>query len=379
MDVKNSVSHTQNKMSRHVQVLSYLIRNGTASRKQIAEKLLVTGATLTNVSAELIKNGMIYEKGIHDNGRVGRKQISIDITENYKYALGCDVANRYLRVTLLNMKLDIVAFQEWTYPLLTIDILNQAIVFLQELIENYSAEKILGLGLLAQGYVQANRCMSLPVQDIRQKIEAKIGIDVYLMNNIRGLAITQSFLCETNRSFLMLHYGPGICSVVVQDGVIIPGFHNRAGEIGHAIWDLDATEHCNICGRRGCLESQINFDRVAHRANPDYCSFNTDYNRLMEASRYDNGKALNGALQELSKVVNMLVEFIDPQEIILCGQIFTDAAVYSSFTRLLTQRNSRISLDYIGLVENYSEKRLKSAGIVVMNEYFGNNPSKAFI
>ncbi len=374
MQYMDVMGFSSSRTDRQAQVLSYLIRHGAASRKELADKLAVTGATLTKISGELIRKGIVYEKGVRDNGTVGRKEICIDVTPDYCYALGLDVANRYLRVTLLNIKLELIAMREWRYPLLTREILDEGIDYLKSLIREYGTERILGLGLLGQGYIFNDQFMSLPIRNIREIIESEVDVDIYCMNNIRGIAITQSFLCETDSNFLMLHYGPGVCTVMVQDGCIVPGYHNKAGEIGHVIWQSNSGERCSVCGKKGCVESILNFEHIAKQADPSHDATYTDFELLEKACRSDGGKALDAALVKLSKVVNLLLGFSDPEKLMLCGQIFTMPEYYTRFTQLLTDLGADLSPENIVLVENYSEKRWKSAGIVVMAAYFGGNP-----
>lgn len=360
------------------QVISYLMRHGAASRKELADKLSVTGATLTKISKDLIQKGIIYEKGFRESSTAGRKEICIDVMPDYCYALGMDIANRYLRVTLLNMRLELIAMREWRYPLLTEQVIDEGVAYMKSLIAEYGRERILGLGLLGQGYIYRDQFMSLPIHNIREIIESKIDVRISCMNNIRGIAITQSFLCNEDQNFLMLHYGPGVCTVMIQDGCIVPGYHNKAGEVGHVIWDRESGERCSVCGKTGCLESLVNFGRVARLADPAHNANYTDYDLLKKACANDGGKALDEALVCLAKAVNLLLGFSDPQELLLCGQIFTEREYYNRFTRLLFELDENFSEKNVALVENYSEKRWKSAGIVVMDEYFGNNTRNPF-
>lgn len=364
------------KVDRHSQVLSYLVRHGANSRKSIADNIAVTGATLTRIAADLIQKGIVYEKGTSTNGAVGRKEIYIDVVPNYCYALGLDVANRYLRVTLLNIKLELIVMKEWRYRVLTQSILDEAIAFLRSLIDEYGKEKILGLGLLGQGYIYQNQFMSLPVRNIYWQIAQKIDVEIYCMNNIRGIAVTQSFLNDDERSFFMLHYGPGICTVMIQDGCIVNGYHNKAGEIAHTILYPESKQVCSVCGKKGCLESELSFERVAKCADPMIDESYIDCELLEKACQQDDGRALDRALVRLAQIVSILIGFSDPQKVLLCGEIFTNSDYYNRFSRLLLDSNDTLEAQNIMLVENYSEKRWKSAGIVVLNEYFGPRPRR---
>lgn len=353
------------------QVISNIIRNGANSRTEIASVLNVTGATLTKVTNSLIKEGILYETGMIDEKKIGRKQILIDVVPDYKYAIGIDISNTYLRVTLLDMKLQVRESHIWNYEELLQIVLDTGLDFIEEnWIRSYGKDRILGIGLLAQGYIEDDLCKNLPIHNIKEQIALKFDIPIFMTNNIRGLAIAHSFLYKTSENFLLINYGPGVCSVIVENGSIFKGFYNKAGEIGHIIWNPKSKKKCKVCGKYGCLESLINFDEVAHQAAKEYCGKNTDYETLMTASKKDNGKALTKALEQLAIMLNIQISLFDPEILILSGQIFTNSHIYDLFLKLLREKGCNFSEEKIQLIKNYSEERLKSAGIVVFNEFF---------
>lgn len=354
-------------------VISYIVRNGANSRTEIAKILNVTGATLTKVTSALIKEGLLCESGVVDGRQVGRRQVMVDVVADYRFALGIDVANTYLRVTLLDLKLQVREQHIWNFEYLTQMMLETGIDYAISLTERYGKEKILGVGLLAQGCVEDEQCLSLPLRDVKEQVMSRIDLPVILTNNIRGLAIAHSFLEEAGKDFLLVNYGPGICSVIMQNGDIYRGSHNKAGEIGHALWNPKFQKKCRVCGKYGCLESMIHFDTVAQQAAPEYVGINTDYETLMTASNRDGGESLTHALELLARVVNLTLAVIDPQSLILSGQIFTNPKIYQCFLKLLQEQNCDLSEHQICLLNNYQEKRLKSAGIVVFDAFFEGN------
>ncbi|MGI6201251.1 MAG: ROK family protein [Christensenellales bacterium] len=352
------------------QVLSYIMRNGPRSRKVLAEQLQVTAATLTHATTALIQAGMLREAGVADERRVGRKQVLLDLAPGYRYALGLDVANTYLRVTLLDMGLRLVDSRVWRYETLTEEVLEQALRHGAALAETH-AGRVLGVGLLAQGFVDQDRCSSLPIQDLKERVARRIPLPITLMNNIRGLAIAQSFFDSARENFLLMHYGPGVCAVAVSGGRILPGAHNRAGEIGHTLWDPDSGQTCRVCGRKGCLESLIHFDAVARRADPAWAGRHLEADELLQVCRADGGEALGGALDQLASATALLASAVDPEELLLSGQLFTHPEIYRGFVGRLAARGCPLPSERIGILEGYADKRVISAGLVVFDGLFG--------
>ena len=78
-------------------ILRLLNANGAMSRKDIAILLKLTPAAVTILCNEIIKDGMIVEKGeVEEEKRAGRKKMLIDINHQYKYIIGINIARPYL-------------------------------------------------------------------------------------------------------------------------------------------------------------------------------------------------------------------------------------------------------------------------------------------
>lgn len=361
------------------EVLSLIVRNGASSRKEIAEKISMTSATLTHVASGLITDGVLYELGTLEEGKVGRKQVMLDVYENLRYVLGFDVTNSTIRVTLLNVRADILEMRRWDFSLLTQALLDEAFGYLKQMIEKYGAEKILGIGLLMQGYIKKAVCSSLPIQNVKSQLEAIFPLEVIMMNNAKGLAVTESYFGNPCQNYVIIKYGPGIGGVVVANGEILLGSSSHAGELGHIVWDKNCHKRCNVCGKEGCLESLIGFGPTIKKSNPQMKVAYPDLKALLLASEADSGQALNASLETLARAVNIFVDIIDPEKILLAGEIFKEEALYQKFISYLTENNQHMHSDQIGRILNYSEKRLKAAGVIVLNEYFGRGSKSILI
>lgn len=352
-------------------VLSYIVRNGVSSRKEIAKKIGVTTATLTNIVSELIENGIIYEMGVVEEGKVGRKQIMINVKSDIKYVIGFDVTNITIRVSVLNIKAEIKEIKRWDFDKLTQDILNEAIIYTKNVIEKFGEKNFLGIGLLMQGYIEDSNCYSLPIKNIKEQLSKKFCIDIFMMNNVKGLAVTESYFGNECQNYLLIKYGPGVGGVIVVNGEILEGFRNRAGEIGHIVWDLKSEKKCMVCGKYGCLESIINFSSVINNSNPKMNIVYPDTKALLEASENDNMKSLNYAFNQLAIAVNMLIDIIDPEEVLFAGEIFEYESILNNLIKKVAKNNKNFDISKIYKLENYKEKRIKAAGVIVLNEYFG--------
>lgn len=357
-------------------VLSYIVQKGASSRKEISEYLGVTSATLTRVVSALMEQGVLHELGTVEDGRVGRKQVMLDISEGLCYVLGFDVTNLYIRITAMDLRCNILEQKRWNYTLLTQEILDQAIATTQKLAAKYTAEKILGIGLLLQGYIEHEACFSLPIQNIREQLQSRLDHDVWMMNNVKGLAVAESYFGNPCQNYVVIKYGPGVGGVIVQNGEIVEGSHNRAGELGHIIWEPRSMQLCPVCGKRGCLESVISFASLIRRAAPEMEVCYPNLAAMLEAGQQDGFHALHGAFTELAMAVSMVIDLVDPEEVLLAGGIFQDDSFFEEFLGQLEQCNQRFGKKGVHRIANYAEKRICAAGVVVLNHYFGGGLGK---
>lgn len=354
-------------------VLSYIVRKGAASRKEISEQIGVTTATLSRVVASLMEQDILHELGTVEDGRVGRKQVILDIRENLGYVMGFDVTNIYIRITVMDLRTKILELKRWNFALLTQKILDETIQYAQSLIEKYSPERIWGVGLLVQGYIEHNTCFSLPIHDIRDQLERQLQVDIYMLNNVKGLAVAESYFGNPCKNYVAVKYGPGVGAVIVQNGEIMQGNTDSAGELGHIVWDPHSLRECAICGKHGCLESLIGYSAIIERAAPEMQINYPDLETVLEASKKDDFYALDHAFSELALAVNMMVDLVDPEELLLAGEIFQQDDFFDKFIARLKKENPRINQKGIYRIVDYKQKRICAAGVIVLSHYFGND------
>lgn len=351
-------------------IISYIIKNGAASRKEIAKHLGVTTATLTIATAALIEAGILVELGTVEEGKVGRKQVMLDVKSDLWFAVGVDVTSTALCVTILNIKSDILEERTWKYKLLTESILKESMDYLDVVMQKYKEKRILGIGLLMQGYVENELCYTLPIHDIKEKFSVRFTVPVFMMNNVKGLAVAEYYFGNATQNFLLVKYGPGVGGVIVVNGEIVEGFHNRAGEIGHIRWNDQSDKVCGICGKKGCLETLVHFSTILGKLGQDGEKIDCDLCTILELSAQDQFRTLNDSLSTLAEATSVFVDILDPDQIYLAGDIFKEDPLFQHFLNEVNEK-SGIESSRIKRVEEYRTKRRKASGVIVLNEYFG--------
>jgi glucokinase len=101
---------------------------------------------------------------------------------------------------------------------------------------------------------------------LRDGLELELGLPVVIENDVRAAAIGlhERGVVGATSDLAYLAVGTGIAAGVILDGRLHRGARGLAGEIGHAIVELDGPR-C-VCGQCGCLEAFASGPSIARRA-----------------------------------------------------------------------------------------------------------------
>lgn len=348
-------------------VLANLLIKQYSTRVELASETNVTKTTLTNISKELINENIILEDGEISNGKVGRRQKKLTLVADAFYALGIDIGWSDARVVAINTKLDIIFEKELFYSFFSEDVINKLLSVIKDFCQTKDYSKVLGIGLLIPGVIRAGKSLFLASYNIKDRLEKALHRKVILYNNIRGLALTESFLEKSSKNFLLIKYGPGVGSVISIDGHVLEGTHDKAGEIGHISWNSHSDHICPICNKRGCLESEIHYRNLNSKV--PYTSENNSVETKREILRNNHDLLINN-LKELARAISYAVDMIDPSLLLVAGLIFTDKFMYDFLVKEITSLTSTIKGEDIHRIDHYEEKVSKAAAIIVYSEWF---------
>lgn len=351
-------------------VLSYLNTYGASARKKIAEDLKLTTATLSIITNELIKDKMVIELGEVTENKVGRKKILIDINAEAGYALGLEIQNKKIIFVISDMKANVKHEKEWN---IQEELQESEVKKVLEYIEKHTKkikEKIIGIGILVRGEIKDKKAVNCPIPNILQIIEDRIGIRGIIENNMMGLVISEFYFKEKHNSFWVLKYGPGIGSSVVMNGEIMKGMNGWAIEFGHThLLEENHNYFCPVCKKRGCLESELYFDRLTEIfKRKGYCKNEdeTDFKFIERVSMKEGYDEIEKRVETLAKYFNTAFSIIPTEELILSGEIFSNERLFKHFTDKVTE----ISKEKISYMQNYSYKRKIAGALLVLEDFF---------
>jgi len=181
-----------------------------------------------------------------------------------RYAVGIDLGGSKLRGGLLSESGQLAGRLEmqteaWKGPAGVLANLKRV---LSQLLDSTDRSRVTGIGIAAAGMIHPKThavvyAPNLEWRDVplRDEIESAFGLPTYVENDVRAAAWGEYRFGAGRgvQSLIAVFVGTGVGSGAVMDGLLLRGFTNAAGEIGHTQVVMDGLP-CP-CGQRGCVEA----------------------------------------------------------------------------------------------------------------------------
>ena len=240
-------------------VLKVIKDNGSLSRAEIAKLTGLTPASVTNITKFLIEDNFLIESKIGESSG-GRPPIILEFNPNARYVIGVGIGVGVIDVVITNLSANIIIKKTMRiederddYDLVFRKLVN----LINEVIQTskIDKEKILGVGVALHGIVDARTGISIHALyygwkniNIKEKLEEELGLTVYVDNDVRAMALGESWFGATKdiANFVTLNISNGIGAGIIINNTPYYGVNFSAGEIGHIVVEADG-DKCN-CG-----------------------------------------------------------------------------------------------------------------------------------
>ncbi|WP_282797750.1 ROK family protein [Streptomyces sp. CC224B] len=196
--------------------------------------------------------------------------------------------------------------------------------------EAHFGEPAAAAGVAVPGIVDAERGVAVYAANLgwtdvplRDLLGARLGgVPVALGHDVRtgGLAEGRVGAGKDSRRFLFVPLGTGIAGAIGIDGVIEPGAHGSAGEIGHIVVRPGGPP-CG-CGQRGCLERLASASAVSAawaEAGGDPAADAADCAKAVRSGDPRAAEVWQHAVDALADGLLTALTLLDPDTLIIGG------------------------------------------------------------
>jgi predicted NBD/HSP70 family sugar kinase len=247
-------------------VLNTIKRFGPIARAAVARRTGLSPATVTGITAELIKDDLIFEKETGDS-RGGRRPILLALHPNGGYVIGIKLTETQVIGALTDLEATVLGKKSKAlgdrHPSAVIRTLADLVEELHQQ-AHLPRKKLLGVGIGLAGIVDSERGVlrqspffgwkNLPLRSLLQE---RIQAPVYVDNDVNTLTLAEKWFGAGQgvENFLTVTIGRGVGLGVVVNGQFYRGAGGGAGEFGHIT--VDPQGPLCPCGKRGCLEAFV--------------------------------------------------------------------------------------------------------------------------
>ncbi|MBK8904342.1 MAG: ROK family transcriptional regulator [Anaerolineaceae bacterium] len=241
-------------------VLKTIYEAGNISRADLARLTGLTRATVSNIVAGFLDEGIVAETG-YGPSLGGKPPIMLNIVENARQLICLDLGNEQFTGALANLR---GHFEKQISLPVNGRTAQTALSLVYELVEQllrHVTAPVLGLALGSPGLIDAEaglvkQSVNLDWHDLplQQLLADRFHFPVYMANDSDLAALAEySFGNDDTRNLVLIKMGQGIGSGIVLNGRIFHGEGFGAGEIGHV--SVVANGELCSCGNYGCLET----------------------------------------------------------------------------------------------------------------------------
>jgi glucokinase-like ROK family protein len=361
-------------------IIGYFANVGNATIADLCKEINLSVPKVTLLLNELTQDGLVKDYGkVESTG--GRKPNLYGLMPESAFFVGVDVKQSYINIGLSDLQKNLIKVTEKIpYKLENNkESLDALILVIQQFIQEVQVptDKILGIGINLSGRINYATGYSYSFfyfdeVPLSKKIEAQVGIPVFLENDSRAMAFGEfnsaSIQGEKDVLFLNLDYRIGLGMVI--NSQLYYGKSGYSGEFGHIpFFNNEIICHC---GKKGCLETEASGWALTRMLQEKLLEGSTsvltqgkhkpediDIDDIIEAANNDDVLAIEliGKIGEnLGRGIAMLINIFNPELVILGGSL----AATGEYIRLPIK--SAINKFSLSLVNNDTQLKMSRLG-----------------
>ena len=324
-------------------VMSGIRKAGRIARVDLATETALSQATVTTITGELLRAGLIEETkrdDAHPDMKRGRPRVDLRIRGEAHLVAGIKVSDLAVTAVLADFENTPLADHRAALPQGAFDADGLA-DFLHRILEDLTAKAgrdlrdLSGVGLGLAGVVDGSRGFVYWSPSLRDRnvalgpvLDARLGLPVFVDNDANLVAVAEQYYGEGRgvADFLVVTVEHGVGMGIVLDNKVYRGARGCGAEFGHTKVQLEGAL-CR-CGQRGCLEAY-----VADYAMLREMAVSTELQ--VNGTKAEKLSALAAAAQRGERTARMIVErarhtfvlglanlvnIFDPELIVISGE-----------------------------------------------------------
>lgn len=323
-------------------ILNTIRQAGAISRVEIAAITGQSRASVTNITASLLAEELIYAKETAERLERGRKRILLAINPNAAFVVGVKLSSLRVSVAVADMQAEIKSS-----IIIPVRTQQRSVSYVADLIEDgirhcvsdvgLQLQSISGIGIGLPGFIdsRSGKCCWTPLYQnenvpLKELIESRFDIPTYIENDTNTVTLAHQWFGEGrgHDHFLVVTIEDGIGMGIVVNGQLYRGASGFAAEFGHLVVDPEGLA-CR-CGKKGCIEAYASNFSIVDAANSAIRAGNwawqqdgeLNFDAVIDAANKGASaprEILARAGHVLGQGIASLVQIFNPSRIIISG------------------------------------------------------------
>lgn len=370
------------------EIIDYLKRSESCTKKIMAEELYLSFATVSNICNEMREKGYLKETALDDTKVVGRTPKGISLNVDNLMSLCFDMTRfGVIRAAVIDYSGRVAYDDKFTYEQEgDIECVIKACkdIYENEIQRQFSVEQIVGVGIAVPGIFEkkTHNIVSSEIelfnnQPMKAMLSKALNKTVY-MDNESNLCVMSEYMRENiyknQENIVYLFADEGLGIGVIANGKLICGSGGYAPEICHMpIGNMKMK--CHLCSSMGCVESDLRIMGYVEKYNLYTEKKIHTYDEFLKCSVTGDISAVR-VLEEnaeiLGRLLSVLNNIFDPDCIYIGGETVgllqkrLDKSMEQVTSRMLVQENV---LPEIKIDEDCSATVLYGAAEMVFSQW----------
>ncbi|MDQ1681431.1 MAG: hypothetical protein QOI42_2290 [Frankiaceae bacterium] len=257
-------------------VLWELYLGGDMSRQELTARTGLSAGTVTNVTSDLLAEGVLLEVGSEDS-EGGRPRGVLGMNASFASVIGVDLAEQKVLVEIFDMAMTVLASHTSQLESSTLDpdeVARHILDGMRVVTETSGVDPshVLGVGVGVPGLVEHGPDDLVHGQSVGwvgvpfgRMLRAGTDVPVLVENGAktRGQGEMWFGAGRGARNVVVALIGTGVGASIIADGELYRGATSSAGEWGHTTSEVGG-RMCR-CGSSGCLEAYVGAGFLAIR------------------------------------------------------------------------------------------------------------------
>jgi predicted NBD/HSP70 family sugar kinase len=309
-------------------VLNLIHNEARITRVEIAERTALTQQTVTNIVNRLMEDDLVVE-GKPIAGAKGRNPIPLAINVDKMYAIGLEVAIKYIKGKLIDFQKNVIA----EFSIVDTGYENSEDTFecvrkvVYELVKKVPKKGTLkGIGVSLQALVDSKNGIvihspGLEMKDfpLVEKLEKEFKFPIYIENDVNLVAIIENekgrLVDSENNIVLKLDHGIG--GAIMNQKQLFVGASNVAGEFGHIKAFTGTNRYTCVCGSAGCLTTLASVSGLLRIKGLTLDEFSAK----VQSADPEAIQLLNTIAEAVGRTLSNVITFLNPDRVLLVGKV----------------------------------------------------------